>query len=107
MVVMDFEFDKGKNQIIDHKNHNTLDNRKDNLRLVNRSKNAKHRNGKNKNNKSGYRNVFWNKAKNKWEVHLQIDKKGKLLGSFKDVHEAGKFAEEMREKYYGKFKGVG
>jgi hypothetical protein len=107
MVVMDFEFDKNKNQIIDHKNHKGLDNRKENLRLVNKSKNAKHRNGKNKNNKSGYRNVCWISKYNKWCVQLQINGRNTLLGKFDDVHEAGRFAEEMRQKYYGEFKGVG
>ncbi len=104
MFVMDFEFDKNNQKIIDHKNHNGLDNRKENLRLVDRSKNAKHRDGKNKNNKSGYRNVCW--IKGKWVVQLQIDGKNTRLGSFVDVNEAGRFAEKMREKYYGEFKGA-
>jgi len=33
------------------------------------------------------------------------DKKGKTLGKFSDVHKAGEFAEEMRQKYYGEFAG--
>ena len=38
-------------------------------------------------------------------VQLQINRKNKILGYFDDVHEAGRFAEEMRQKYYGEFKG--
>ena len=41
----------------------------------------------------------------KWIVQLQVDGKNTKLGTFTDVDEAGAFAEEMREKYYGKFKG--
>lgn len=88
---------------VDHENNDTLDNRKSNLRVVVESNNSKNRKGRNKNNKSGYRNVSL--IKGKWVVQLQIDGKNKKLGSFDDVHEAGKFAEEMRQKYYGEFAG--
>mgnify|MGYP003515106047 CR=1 FL=1 len=90
---------------VDHKNNNTLDNRKFNMRVVEESNNSKNRKGRNKNNKSGYRNVSL--INGKWVVQLQIDGKNKRLGKFDDVHEAGKFAEEMRQKYYGEFCGKG
>lgn len=88
---------------VDHKNNNTLDNRKSNMRIVEESNNSKNRKSRNKNNKSGYRNVSFYKGK--WIVQMQIDGKNKKIGSFDDVHEAGKFAEEMRQKYYGEFAG--
>ena len=52
---------------------------------------------------NGYRNVCWIKRENMWVVQLQIDGKNKRLAKFpKDkLEEAGKFAEEMRKKYYG------
>lgn len=40
-----------------------------------------------------------------YHVQLQINGKNKVLGKFSDVHEAGRFAEEMRQKYYGEFAG--
>ena len=88
---------------VDHENNDTLDNRKSNMRVVEESNNSKNRKSRNRNNKSGYRNVSL--IKGKWVVQLQIDGKNKRLGSFDDVHEAGKFAEEMRQKYYGEFAG--
>jgi len=91
---------------VDHRDHDTLNNRKYNLRVSLCEENTKHRKSKNKNNKSGYRNVFWDKSCSKWAVHLQVNSKNTCLGRFDDVDEAGKFAEEMRNKYYGKFKGV-
>lgn len=99
--------DVSKDQVIDHINHNTLDNRKNNLRLTTISKNSRHREGVNKNNTTGYRNVCYSKTENKYIVQLQIDSKNTRLGVFDDVHEAGEFAKTMREKYYGKFKGAG
>lgn len=92
---------------IDHINHHTLDNRRENLRISPRINNSKNRNGKNTNNTTGYRNVMYIKEniRHPYIVRLQIDGKGVHLGSFSDVHEAGKFAEEMRQKYYGEFAG--
>ena len=88
---------------VDHENNNTLDNRKSNLRVVEENKNSKNRKSRNRNNTSGYRNV--SHINGKWVVQLQIDGKNKVLGKFDNVHEAGEFAEEMRQKYYGEFAG--
>jgi hypothetical protein len=85
---------------VDHKNHNTLDNRKENLVVTNQSENLKNRGKINKNNKSGYRNVSWSNKENKWLVQLQINKKNTCLGKFDNVYKAGEFAKEMRKKYY-------
>lgn len=90
---------------VDHIDHDTLNNRKYNLRVVERKNNNKHRKSKNKNNKSGYRNVFWNTRESKWIVQLQINGKNTRLGKFDNIDEAGRFAEEMRQKYYKEFKG--
>lgn len=90
---------------VDHIDHDTLNNCKANLRCTNYVNNATHRSGVNCNNKSGYRNVFWSNADQRWLVNLQINKKAKTLGRFTEVHEAGRFAEEMRLRYYGDFAG--
>lgn len=90
---------------VDHINHDTLDNRRENLRKTNNLNNTKNRRSKAKNNTSGYRNVCWDKASERWIVQLQVNGKNKTFGWLKDVHEAGKLAEELREKYYGEFSG--
>jgi hypothetical protein len=89
----------------DHKNSDTLDYRRKNLRLIEDEDNSKNRKSKNSNNKSGYRNVCWCNTTQKWIVQLQINGKNKVLGRFDDVHEAGAFAELMRQKYYGEYAG--
>jgi len=91
------------NQRPDHVNGDTLDNRRCNLRITTQDENFKNRNGKNKNNTTGYRNVSY--VKGKYIVQLQIDGKNTILGKFEDVHEAGKHAEKMRNTYYGEFSG--
>jgi hypothetical protein len=92
---------------IDHENHDTLDNRKFNLRKSLNHENLKHRNGKNVNNNSGYRNVSWIKGEEVWRVQLQVNGINTKIKDFpKDkLEEAGKYAEEMRFKYYGEFAG--
>ena len=92
---------------VDHINNNTLDNRKCNLRIAEHKNNTKNRHGKSSNNKSGYRNVCWDKRDQKWIVQLQIDGKNKVLRRFPydELEQAGKFAEEMRQKLYGEYAG--
>jgi hypothetical protein len=89
----------------DHKNSDTLNNRRNNLRIADDKDNNTNRKSKNKNNKSGYRNVYWSTNDQKWCVRLQIEKQNTLLGMFDNVHEAGSFAKEMRKKYYKDFRG--
>lgn len=93
---------------VDHKNHNTLDNRKENLRVTNVTENCMNRK-LSKANKSGYRNVSWSKRENAWIVQLQVNGKNTVLGTFAEsqLEEAGQFAKQMREKYYGEFAGIG
>lgn len=102
-----FILDSPEDEIIDHIDHNGLNNVSENLRISTKIQNATNRKSKNKNNKSGYRNVFWSTKDSRWLVVLQIEGRGKCFGRFKleDVHKAGALAEEMRQKYYGDFAG--
>ncbi len=94
---------------VDHKNHNTLDNRKENLRITNVPDNSKNRENRNRNNKSGYRNVCWMKSENAWVVQLSINGVNTRLAKFpKDkLKEAGEFAEQKRKEIYGEYAGLG
>lgn len=93
------------NVIVDHVDHNGLNNIRKNLRSTKTCDNLKNRKGKNSNNKSGYRNVFWNTREKKWQVALCKNQKQIHIGMFSDVDEAGRQAELARQKYYGEFAG--
>jgi hypothetical protein len=43
-----------------------------------------------------------------YRIQLQIEGRNHIFPEkFKDVDKAGKFAEKMRKKYYGKYAGSG
>jgi hypothetical protein len=87
---------------IDHVNGNGLDNRKSNLRSCLHSENMKNRK-LNKNNKSGYKGVFWNKKTLKWQACIMCDGKRIHLGCFNDLLSAAKAYRYAEIDLYGRF----
>ena len=88
---------------IDHEDHDSLNNRRSNLRVSNDLLNIKNRKGANKNNKTGIRNVCYYNGE--YLVQVQVEGKSTCLGKFDDIEEARIFAEEMRKKHYGEYAG--
>ena len=76
-----------KGKVVDHINHNGLDNRKENLRLVTRSQNNQNSRS-NKNSSSQYKGVYWYKSYNKWRAKLAHRGKSIHVGYFSCEHEA-------------------
>lgn len=72
---------------VDHKNNDTLDNRRKNLRLATHQQNMCNR-SKQKNNKSGYIGVWWKKDRNKWKAAVRLNRKEHFVGYFDDLLEA-------------------
>ena len=90
---------------IDHINGNGLDNRKSNLRLCNQSQNACNR-FKQKNNKTGYKGVYYKKDKRRikrWLAKININKKTIMGGYFLTVKEAAYKYNELALEYHGEF----
>jgi hypothetical protein len=79
--------------MVDHKNHNTLDNRKINLRIVTSGQNQQNLRGARSNNKStGIRGVFKNgEAYSVYVAH-------KYLGSYRTIEEAEEVAKQGRAR---------
>ena len=60
---------------VDHINHNTLDNRKANLRPATPAENARNAYYPKKNATSKFRGVWFNKQTNKWRSQIMVDRK--------------------------------
>lgn len=85
--------------VIDHIGHNTLDNRKMNLRICRTSQNAMNKK-KSSRNTSGHPGVSWKKDKNKWEAYIGINGKIIHLGTYKEIEEAVRVRKNAEEKYF-------
>ncbi len=98
--------DAPKTKYVDHINHDTLDNRRRNLRLCTQSENM--RNARlNRNNVSGYPGVYWHNQNNKWIAKIKKDYKSIYLGSFDDKNDAIKARKDAEVKYFGEFRYKG
>ncbi|MBY0052294.1 HNH endonuclease [Brevibacillus agri] len=73
---------------VDHINHDTLDNRRQNLRAVTQQVNAQNRKGATRRSRSGVRGVHWDAPKQKWQVRIPINGVRKCLGLFYTIEEA-------------------
>lgn len=87
---------------VDHKNHNRLDNRKENLRKCNRSQNEINK-GINKNNTSGYKGVYIDKKQKKWISRIFKDNKEYYLGAYSNIKDAAKAYNNAAIKHHGEF----
>lgn len=87
---------------VDHINHDTLDNRLENLRLATVSENQCNRRLQG-NNTSGYKGVSWNKEKGKWRSYISINKVQIHLGFYDSVDDAYNEYKKASKKYHGSF----
>lgn len=85
--------------IVDHKNHNTLDNRRSvNLRVCTASENKQNMKGARSDSRSGVRGVTWHKYRCRWCVQVRANGKQSHIGYFDDIIEAEAVAVEARAR---------
>jgi hypothetical protein len=87
---------------VDHRNLNTLDNRKENLRVCTHAENLMNRK-KHKDNTSGYKGVDFSKDHNKWRALICINYKRKHLRYYNTPEETYNAYCEASKKYHGEF----
>lgn len=86
-------------KMVDHINHNTLDNRISNLRLVTNAENMQNRRGATRHNRSSrIRGVSWYKKLGKWHVQVRTNGITHHIGYYSDIEEAKQAAIEARSK---------
>lgn len=82
-------------KIVDHINHNTVDNRKSNLRECTPAQNSMNRNG--------VAGITFDKLSNKWNAYIGMNYKRINLGYFKVKQDAIEARKKAEKEYFGKF----
>jgi len=86
----------------DHRDGNTLNNRRKNIRICTRTENQRNRKP-NRNSRSAFKGVCWYKQTNRWLSRIYLNGKAKHLGYFMTEEEAA-FAYDMAaKKLFGEF----
>jgi len=95
---------------VDHINHDTLDNRKENLRVCTRRENLRNGLGWAKSSSKykgvAWQEIRWNPSKNyvqKWIAYIQIGDKVTRLGYFEDEKKAALAYNKEAKKHFGEF----
>jgi len=89
-------------KMVDHINLNRSDNRWINLRLASNAQN-KCNSKKHKDNKSGYKGVFWEKGCKKWRVQIHADGRRVHVGVYKNLIDAARAYDAAAIKFHGAF----
>ena len=87
---------------VDHKNHDTLNNQKENLRRCSDANSVANRRG-HKNSTSHYKGVRWEEDRKKWAAQITKDYKGIFLGYFIQEKRAAIAYDKKARELFGEY----
>lgn len=90
------------NMMVDHRNHDILDNLDNNLRVCTDEQNSQNSIIRS-NNTSGYTGVRWSKRDKKWTATITANHKVISLGYYNDIQDAVNARKDGEIKYHGEF----
>lgn len=90
-------------KIVDHINHNGLDNRKSNLRICTYGENNQNSRSKKDNTSSLYKGVYWKKKDNKYVAQIGFEGKKIHLGYFDNDVDGAIAYNKKAEELFGEF----
>lgn len=86
----------------DHENHNTLDNRRNNLRSCTIQQNRFNQKIR-VNNTSGFKGVSWCEKLKKWWSYIRVNGRTLHLGYFLLIKDAARAYDKAAKRYFGVF----
>lgn len=89
--------------LVDHRNNDTLDNRRSNLRPATHSENAYNRPKIRAKTTSQYIGIYFEKRTSRWTVKIRVNGKRLWIGRFESEIEAAKAYDAAARKYHGEF----
>ena len=92
-----------EDMVVDHINHDKLDNRKDNLRICSTRQNTMNQ-GISKNNTSGITGIGWDKSSNKWIAYIKVNYRQITLGRFTNLDDAIQARMDAEIEYFGEYR---
>jgi len=90
-------------QLVDHINHDCLDNRRINLRICTTAQNGANRRKQREATSSRYKGVSWQRQAGKWRVRIKTNGKYHLLGRFDDEEEAAHAYDRAAREHFGEY----
>ncbi len=93
----------GDGLFTDHINHNSVDNRKANLRPATQTQNNRNRRKFSGQSNSKYKGVYWKKHIKKWVAQIGVNRKVIHLGCFKKEIDAARAYDEGARIYHKEF----
>lgn len=91
-----------KGECVDHRDKDGLNNQRGNLRFATNAQSQQNKD-RHKNNKSGYKGVFWKKDRGYWKATIYKEGKKYDLGRFEDSEEAARAYNAAAIELFGEF----
>jgi hypothetical protein len=90
-------------KVIDHINHNGLDNRKANLRFATIQQNTWNQRKSRGNYSSRYKGVAWSKRRKKWRTRITLNGRVTFIGHFDDERAAAMAYDAKAKELFGDY----